>query len=97
VSICVFISFTSSTREIEYFKVLGGVKALVEKHEPDRDLRSLLGTGEAEITAERAQLSAEGDSCPYLPINSHSSALDGSDTGATPSPWPWSNGESDEA
>jgi hypothetical protein len=84
------------TGGIECFIVLVGVKELVEQHKPDRDLRSELGTGEADITAERAQLSAEADTCSYLPIEARSSALEGPDPGATPHSWPWSNEELDK-
>lgn len=66
----------------------------MDQHNRDGDLRRQLGTDEADATAEYAQLSAEADTCSYLPINTHNT-LDGSDTGTTPRSWP-SDGELDK-
>lgn len=49
----------------------------------DCDLRRLLGMGEADITAEYAQLLAEANACSSLHIDANN-ALDGSDTDVTP-------------
>jgi hypothetical protein len=55
----------------------------VEQLKLNCDFRSQLATGEADITAERAQLLVEADTCSYLPTNSHI-APGGSNTGAAP-------------
>ena len=82
-------------RGIECFTVLGCVGELVEQRQLDDDLRRQLVTGEADFTGELDQPSAATDTCSSLPLNEHG-ALDGSDTGATPHSWPWSNEEWDE-
>ena len=86
-----------SSEGLKYFIVLIRVNALVKhKRKLDCDLRRQLGTDEADIAAKHVQLLSEADSCFkfHLPNNA-SSALDGSDTGATPSSSPSSNWESD--
>jgi hypothetical protein len=87
-----YIYFFPSSNKV--FQVLVRVRALVRQHKHDGDLRRQLGTDEADITAECAQLSADADICSYLTINTQNT-LDGSDTGETPRSWS-SDGEYDK-
>ena len=82
---------------IKCFIVLASVAVLVQHDlNLDCDIQRQLETGEAELTAEHAQLIAEADTYSSLHTNANNMlGSDGPITGATPRSRPWSKGELD--